>query len=378
MRYRSGAPARPLFAAVLALPAAACAADYQLNLPRPVTPVGQSILDLHNLITVVCAIIFVIVLVPMAWSMWAHRKSRGARPASFHDNVYLEATWTVIPFMILVGMAVPSTAVLIDMYDTSRSDMTVLVTGYQWRWEYRYPEHDIRFFSTLATPRAQIENRAPKDDDYVLAVDNPLVLPVGRKVRLLMTANDVIHSWWVPQLGVKADTVPGFIREIWTRIDEPGTYRGVCAELCGRDHAYMPVVVEAVMPAEFERWVAGRTRAAAPQAQAARKEWTREALMARGEQVYGQVCIACHAPEGKGVAGSFPALADSAIANGPVEAHLEAVLRGQNTGKFPAPMPGFGGQLSDVDVAAVVTFERNSFGNDAGDVVQPAAVAALR
>lgn len=376
MRRRFRVCSRALLAA-LALPAVA-RADYRFNLPPPVTPIAERILELHSLILIVCAVIFVIVLVPMLWSMIVHRKSRGVRPASFHDNVYLEATWTVIPFLVLVGMAVPSTAVLIYMADASESDMTVEITGYQWRWHYAYPALDIGFFSTLATPREQIENRAPKDDNYLLEVDNPLVLPSGRKIRMLLTANDVIHSWWVPQLGGKADAVPGFIREFWTRVERPGVYRGVCAELCGKDHAYMPIVVQALAPEEFERWVAARRKPAARAAQAAPKEWTRTELMAKGEQVFRQVCAACHGPQGEGVPGSFPALAGSAVATGAVPAHLQVVLQGRQTGEFPASMPPFGAQLSDVDVAAVVTYERNGFGNDTGDAVQPSDVAGQR
>lgn len=374
-RWRRAFP-RVIAGAFLAAPGARALADYQLNLPPPATSIARRVLELHNLILVISAVIFVIVFGFMFYAIVAHRKSRGVTPAMIHDNVYLEATWTIIPFLILVGMAVPSTATLIEMADVSRSEMTVQVTGYQWRWQYEYMEHDVAFFSTLATPRAQIENRARKGEDYLLEVDNPLVLPVGKKIRLLLTANDVIHSWWVPQLGFKADAVPGFIREVWINIDAPGVYRGVCAEFCGKDHAYMPVVVEAVPPEDFEEWVLAQKEDG--EAMEAAKTWGRAELMARGEQVYQQVCAACHGRDGKGVAGAFPAIAGSPVAAGPVGEHIATVVRGRNTGEFPAPMPAFGPQLSNVEIAAVVTFERNAFGNEAGELVEPAEVQAAR
>lgn len=349
------------------------AAEYGLNLQPAVTSVAQRIFELHNLILVICVIIFVVVFGFMFYSISVHRKSRGFKPATFHDNVKLEVLWTVIPFLILVGMAIPSTATLVEMRDTRDSDMSVLVTGYQWRWQYEYLDHDVSFFSTLTTPRDQIENRETKGEHYLLEVDNPLVLPVGKKVRLLLTANDVIHAWWVPQLGVKKDTIPGFINEMWANIDEPGTYRGQCAELCGKDHAYMPIVVEAVTPEEFDKWVVAQRRKTAAAEVDAGKTWTMEDLMARGKQVYQQTCAACHGPNGEGV-GPFPKLAGSPLATGPVKGHLDIVIRG----KPGTAMQAFGPQLNDVDIAAVVTYERNSFGNKTGDRVQPAQAKAAR
>lgn len=369
---RRGVVARLMSGVAVALAPAIAAADYALNFQRPVTSIAHRILELHNLIFIICVIIFVVVFAFMFYSMVMHRKSRGHKPATFHDNVKLEVIWTIIPFVILVGMAIPSTATLIEMSDVSRADMTVKVTGYQWKWKYDYPEQDISFFSNLSTPREQIENKAPKSEHYLLEVDNPVVLPIGKKVRFLLTANDVIHAWWVPQLGVKTDAIPGFINEIWTNIDEPGVYRGVCAELCGKDHAFMPIVVNAVSQEDFDKWVVAQKQKASSDAASATKTWTQEELMAKGKQAYQQ-CAACHGPNGEGV-GPFPKLAGSKIATGPVKEHLNIVLRG----KPGTAMQAFGSQMNDADIAAVVTYERNSFGNKTGDVVQPAQVKAAR
>ncbi|MFL6648408.1 MAG: cytochrome c oxidase subunit II [Sulfurifustaceae bacterium] len=372
-----GVLARLIYGIPLALAPAFAAADYGINLPKPVTPIAGRIFELHNLIFSICVVIFVIVFAFMFYSIVVHRKSRGQKPATFHDNTALEVIWTVIPFVILVGMAIPSTATLIEMSDTSKAEMTVKITGYQWKWKYDYPEQDVSFFSTLSTPREQIEGNAPKSETYLHEVDNPLVLPVGKKIRLLMTGNDVIHSWWVSQLGIKTDAIPGFINETWTHIDQPGVYRGVCAELCGKDHGFMPIVVNAVTQEEFDKWVVAQKQKASTEAAGATKTWSKEDLMAKGKEVYTQ-CAACHQPEGKGMPGVFPALAGSKVATGPVAEHIKTVLQGRKTGKFPAPMPPFGPQLSDVDIAAVITYERNSFGNQTGDVVQPAQVKAAR
>ena len=349
-------------------------AEYGLNFQKPVTPIAHKILELHNMIIIICVIIFVIVFAFMFYSIFAHRKSRGHKAAQFHENTTLEVVWTVIPFLILVSMALPSTATLLEMSDTSKSDLTVKVTGYQWKWRYDYPDQDIGFFSMLATPRDQIENKASKDEHYLLEVDNPLVLPVGKKVRIITTANDVIHSWWVPQLGVKKDAIPGFINEVWTRIDEPGVYRGQCAELCGKDHGFMPIVVNAVTPEDFTKWVAMQKDKAAAESAGGAKTWSKDELIEKGQKIYTGVCAACHGPEGKGIPGVFPAMAGSKIANGPLAAHLNIVMNG----KAGTAMQAFAAQMNDTDIAAVVTFERNSFGNKTGDVVQPSQVKALR
>ncbi len=350
-------------------------ADYGINLPPPVTPIGREIFELHNLIFLICVGIFIVVFAFMFYSVWAHRKSRGAKAATFHESTTVEIIWTTIPFLILVGMAIPSTATLLKMEDTrTEADMVVKVTGYQWKWKYEYPDQEISFFSNLTTPQDQITNQAAKGEHYLLEVDNPLVLPVGKKVRFLMTANDVIHSWWVPEFGVKTDAVPGFIHESWTRIEHPGFYRGQCAELCGKDHAYMPVVVQAVTEDEFDAWVK-KQKAAAQVAQAdANKQWSKAELVAQGQKVYNANCAACHGPTGAGVPNVFPALTGSKIATGPVAGHLNIVMKG----KPGTAMAAFANQLSDADIAAVVTFERNGLGNNTGDVVQPSQVKGLR
>ncbi len=362
---------RWIVGAGLASWATLASAEYGLNLQPPVTPIGHEILKLHNLIFIICLIIFVVVFAFMFWSIIAHRKSKGYKAAAFHDNVKLEVAWTIVPFVILVGMAIPSTAVLIQMDDTSKSDMTVKITGYQWKWKYDYLDSDVSFFSTLATGRDQIENKTDKGEHYLLEVDNPIVLPVGKKIRFLVTANDVIHAWWVPALGVKKDALPGYINEIWTKIDEPGVYRGQCAELCGKDHAYMPIVVQALAQDDFDKWVAQQKQKSAADAARADKVWSKDELMTRGKQVYQQ-CAACHGPNGEGI-GPFPKLAGSKVATGPVAAHIATVLKGRPG----TPMPAFGPQLNDADIAAVVTYERNGL-NKVGDVVQPAQVKAAR
>lgn len=348
-------------------------AEYGLNFQKPVTDIGHKLLELHNMIIIICAIIFVIVFGFMFYSIFAHRKSRGHKAAQFHENTTLEVVWTIIPFVILVSMALPSTATLLEMDDTSKSDLTVKITGYQWKWKYDYPDQDIGFFSSLATPRDQVENKADKGEHYLLEVDNPIVLPVGKKVRFLVTANDVIHAWWVPQLGVKKDAIPGFINEMWTRIDEPGLYRGQCAELCGKDHGFMPIVVNAVSPEDFTKWVAMQKDKAAAESAGGAKTWSKDELIEKGKKIYGSTCAACHGPNGEGL-GPFPKMAGSKIANGPLADHLNIVMNG----KAGTAMQAFAAQLNDTDLAAVVTFERNGFGNKAGDMVQPSQVKALR
>lgn len=367
-----------LMAAVgFALAPGLAAADYRLNLQPPATSIASDILELHNLIMIICAVIFVIVFAFMFYSIIVHRKSRGYKAATFHDNVKLEVLWTVVPFLILVGMAIPSTATLINMSDVSHSDLTVKVTGFQWKWKYDFPAQGISYFSVLATPEAQINNEAPKDKHYLLEVDKPLMLPVGKKVRLVITSNDVIHSWWVPQFGIKKDAIPGYINEVWLNVDKPGIYRGQCAELCGVGHGFMPIVVDAVSQEDFDKWAAAEKQKSSAEAAGATKVWTKDELLAKGKQVYAQ-CAACHQPTGKGMPGVFPALAGSKVVNGPLDEHIKTVLHGRHTGKFAAAMPAFGPQLSDVDIAAVITYERNSFGNHTGDVVQPAQVKAAR
>ncbi len=346
---------------------------YGLNLQPPASPIAEEILGLHNMIMVICLIIFVIVFGFMFYSIFAHRKSRGHKAATFHESTTIEIVWTAIPFLILVGMAIPSTATLLKMEDTkSEADVVIKVTGYQWKWRYEYPDHDVSFFSTLSTPRDQIENKAKKGDNYLLEVDHPVVIPVGKKVRFLVTANDVIHAWWVPQLGVKKDAIPGFLNETWAIANKPGTYRGQCAELCGKDHGYMPIVVEAVEQDKFTQWVSAQKAQAQAAAADSGKQWTKEELLAKGEKVY-TTCAACHGAKGEGVA-TFPKLTGSKIATGPLAEHIKIVLKG----KPGTAMQAFGAQMNDADIAAVVTYERNALGNSTGDVVQPAQVKALR
>lgn len=348
-------------------------AEYGLNFPKPVTSIGHRVLELHNAIILICVVIFIVVFGVMFYSIYAHRKSKGYKAAKFHDNLKLEVIWTIIPFVILVGMAIPSTATLLEMDDVSKSDMTVKITGYQWKWKYDYPDQDVSFFSSLATPREQIENKAAKGEHYLLEVDNPLVLPVGKKIRFVVTANDVIHAWWVPAFAVKKDAIPGFVNEVWARVDEPGVYRGQCAELCGKDHGYMPIVVQAVAPEEFDKWVSLQKDKAASAEASAGKTWTQDELMEKGKKVYASTCAACHGANGEGI-GPFPKMAGSKIATGPLAAHLNIVMKG----KPGTAMQAFAGQMNDADLAAVITFERNGFGNKTGDVVQPSQVKAAR
>jgi cytochrome c oxidase subunit 2 len=357
----------------LSLVSTLAAAEYGLNFPKPVTAIAQEVYGLHMLIMMVCVVIGIVVFGAMFWSIIMHRKSRGAKAATFHESTTIEIIWTAIPFLILVGMAIPSTATLIKMYDNSASEVTIKITGYQWKWQYEYMDQDISFFSSLSTPRDQIENKADKGKEYLLEVDNPIVIPVGKKIRFLVTANDVIHAWWVPQLSVKKDAIPGFINETWTRVDEPGTYRGQCAELCGKDHGFMPIVVQAVSDDDFKKWVSVKKAETVASAADAGKTWGKDELMKRGEKVYAQ-CVACHGATGAGIPGVFPALKGSKIATGPVAAHLAIVMKG----KAGTAMQAFAAQLNDADIAAVVTYERNAFGNNTGDVVQPSAVKALR
>jgi cytochrome c oxidase subunit 2 len=348
-------------------------AAYDLNLPPPVSPIGEEILNLHNLIMLICLIIFVVVFSFMFYSIYAHRKSKGHKPAQFSHSTKLEIVWSVIPFLILVGMAIPSTATLIRMEDTSKADLTVKITGYQWKWRYEYMGHDVVFNSNMSTPRDQIENRSEKGENYLLEVDRPLVLPTDTKIRFLITADDVIHSWWVPELAVKKDAIPGFINEFWTLIQKPGIYRGQCTELCGKDHGFMPVVVDARSPEEFQAWLASNRKDMAAETQAAMAEWSMDDLMSKGKEVYA-ACAACHGPKGEGVPNVFPPIAGSTVATGPVDQHLELVMNG----KAGTAMQAFKGQLSDTEIAAVVTYQRNAFGNSTGDAVQPADVKALR
>ncbi|HVV68505.1 MAG TPA: cytochrome c oxidase subunit II [Gammaproteobacteria bacterium] len=361
-------------------------ADYTLNLTPGVTPISQDIYNLHMTIFWICVAIGVVVFSIMFYALIRHRKSLGVKPATFHGNTRIEIFWAVVPFLILVIMAVPATLVLMRMEDSSNADVNIKVTGYQWKWQYEYLDEGISFYSNLSTPLDQIKNKAPKDKWYLLQVDKPLVVPVHKKIRFLVTSNDVIHSWWVPALGIKRDAIPGFIHEAWARIETPGIYRGQCAELCGLNHGFMPIVVDARSEEDYAKWVqAQKSGAAEAQTQAVadnNKTWTQQELMQSGENLYNSQCAACHKPNGLGMPPAFPALVGSKIATGPVKNHIDIVLNG----KPGTAMAAFGKQLNDADIAAIITYERNAWGNaeqnkygkHAGGLVQPAEVAAAR
>lgn len=360
------------FIAMLFMPPAR--AEWALNMPFGVTPISHQVYGLHMLIFWICCAIAVVVYGAIVISIWRDRKSRGAKAATFHESLTAEIAWTVVPFIILVAMAVPAAKVLVAMEDTGDADLTVKVTGYQWRWQYEYVNEDLAYYSTLSTPRQQIANSQDKGEHYLLEVDNPLVLPVGKKVRFLHTSNDVIHAWWVPDLSVKKDSIPGFINENWAVINEPGIYRGQCAELCGKDHGYMPIVVVAMEEADYQQWLADAKSKALAQAVDAEREWSLTELMARGEQVYATQCGSCHQTDGSGMAGVFPPIAGSTIATGPLNEHATVVMNGSPG----TAMTAFGAQLSDTDLAAVLTYQRNAFGNATGDVIQPQRISKLR
>ncbi len=342
-----------------------------LNMPEGVTSVIREIYDIHMAVFWICVVIGVLVFAVMFYSMFAHRKSCGHKPATFHESTAVELIWTIIPALILVVMAFPATTTLKALYDTSEADLDIKVTGYQWKWQYEYLGKDVGFMSELATTQASVYGQAPKTEHYLEEVTEPVVIPVGKKVRFLITGADVIHAWWVPDLGVKRDAIPGFVNETWALAKEPGIYRGRCAELCGKDHAFMPIVVNAVPEAEFNTWLADRQTKAAALRELTEKKFTLEELMAKGEEVYGRSCASCHGVKGEGIPGAFPALQGSAIALGPVADHLGIVVNG----KAGTAMQAFGAQLSEVDLAAVITYERNAWGNQSKDnTVQPADV----
>lgn len=373
------------------------------NLPTGATELAGEVHGLHMLIFYVCCAIGVVVFGAMIYSIIYHRRSVHPKPADFHESTTVEIAWTVVPFIILIGMAIPAAGTLIRMEDARNSDMTVKVTGYQWKWHYEYIGKDVSFFSTLAAPSNQARQLDSGIDvttvpNYLVEVDKELVLPVGKKVRFLVTANDVIHAWWVSELAVKKDAIPGYVNETWVKIDRPGVYRGVCAELCGRDHGFMPIVVRAVTQEEFDKWLAEQggkvdvaaaapavagdaaaapaaapvteVAAAQPAAAAPAKDMGKDELMAQGKKVYETNCAACHQAGGEGLPPNFPSLKGSKVANGPAVEHIKQTLNGKN---LMAPFK----HLSDAEIAAVVTYERNSWGNNGG-MVQPKDVAAAR
>ncbi|PSW04961.1 cytochrome c oxidase subunit II [Photobacterium lipolyticum] len=362
-----------------ALPAAAETESMRLNMTQGVTQVSQRVFDLHMTIFYICVVIGIVVFGVMFWAILHHRKSRGAVAASFHESTKVEIVWTIIPFVILIVMAVPATKTLLAMEDISQSDLTVQITGSQWKWHYRYFNEDIDFYSLLATSPAQIDNTREKRENYLLEVDRPLVLPVGQKVRFLITSQDVIHSWWVPDFAVKKDANPGFINEAWTRIDKPGIYRGQCAELCGKDHGFMPIVVIAKPLAEYQEWLQ-MTKVTQQQAREEEQrllamEMSMDELMGLGEKTYLARCAMCHQPNGQGIPGAFPALAGVGVASdtGRQLEHISVVVHG----RAGTAMQAFGPQLGLKELAAVITYERNAWGNNTGDTVQAAEVQAV-
>ncbi|WMC10319.1 cytochrome c oxidase subunit II [Oceanimonas pelagia] len=353
-------------------------AQVRLNMTEGVTEISQKVYGLHMTILTICAVIGLLVFGAMFWAIIHHRKSRGARAAQFHESTRVEILWTIIPFLILVAMAIPATKTLVAMEDASKPDLTVQITGSQWKWHYRYFDEDVEFYSLLATLPQQISGEVRKREHYLLEVDHPLVLPTERKVRFLITSDDVIHSWWVPAFAVKKDAIPGFINEAWTRIEQPGLYRGQCAELCGKDHGFMPIVVDARSPEEFDGWLARRKTEQA-EARAAEQEllamnMSRDELMTLGEQVYQKACAACHQANGEGIPGAFPALRSSELVLNDRAAHINIVLYG----KAGTAMQSFDKQLALKELAAVITYERNAWGNDTGDLVQPKDIHQAR
>ena len=367
----------------LTLAAGTSHAAYDLNLKAPVTEIASQIYDLHMLIVWVCLAIFVVVFAVMFYSLYKHRKSVGHKAAQFHEHHTLEIIWTIIPALILIVMAVPATKTIFAMKDTSEADMTVKVTGYQWKWEYDYLDKNVKFISNLATSQDQIDNKAEKSENYLLEVDNPMVVPVGKKVRVVLTASDVIHAWWVPEFGVKQDAIPGFIKEVWFKAEKEGTYRGQCAELCGKAHGFMPIVVEVVSEEKYNAWLVAKAEEAAAGAAGADKEWTKDDLLAKGKTVYEKNCAVCHQASGAGLPPAFPAITGSKIALGAIygadgkylpDSHIDRLLNGKGV------MPAWKALLNDVEIASVITYTRQALGNAAtvDPIVQPAQIKAAR
>ncbi|MCG7542344.1 cytochrome c oxidase subunit II [Pseudoalteromonas sp. CO348] len=358
-------------AVLIAMPSLANSA---YNMRQGVTDISHQVYELHMTIFLICCVIGVIVFGVMFWALIKHRKSKGVVAAQFHESTKVEILWTAIPFLILIGMAIPATKTLIAMEDTSKADLTIKVTGSQWKWHYEYMGHDVEFYSLLSTPKDEISDLKEKNENYLLEVDKHLVIPTDRKVRFLMTSDDVIHSWWVPDFAVKKDANPGFINEAWTKVNDEGIYRGQCAELCGKDHGFMPVVVEAVSPDKFDSWLndakAEKAKAEAESQAVAQQTLSKEELMEVGEQTYMAYCAACHQPTGLGLPGVFPAMKGSKVVTGDIKAHIDILL----LGRPGTAMQSFAKQLTIKQIAGVITYKRNSWGNDTGDVIQPSEI----
>ena len=358
----------PVLMLMTAMAMAAGGEVSQVNMRPGVTDVGKDIYDLHMLILIICTVIGAGVFGVMFYSIIYHRKSRGVTPATFHESTRVEIAWTVVPFIILIAMAFPATSTLLDIYDNDDAELDILITGYQWKWKYEYLNEDgdnVSFFSNLTTPQSEINNTEAKGEYYLLEVDEPMVIPVNTKVRFLITGNDVIHSWWVPDLAVKRDAIPGFINETWTKVNEEGVYRGQCAELCGKDHGFMPIVVNVVSKEEYALWLDAKQEEAVQIKELMAQTFTLDELMARGKAVYDRSCLACHGANGEGGVGK--AIAKSPVATGELATHLDVGI----SGVPGTAMQAFGGQMNDVDMAAVITYQRNAFGNNMGDMVQP-------
>jgi len=347
----------------------------EITFQKPVTQIADQIYYLHNMMMIICLVIFFAVFGVMFYSILKHRKSVGHKAATFHESTTVEILWTIVPFIIVIAMALPATRTVVAMKDASNADLTIKVTGMQWKWGYEYLDGDakgVSFLSALATPRAQIDDAAAKGDNYLLEVDNEVIVPVNKKVRLILTANDVIHSWTIQRFGVKQDAIPGFVRDTWFKAEQIGTYRGQCVELCGKEHAFMPIVVKVVSDADYKVWAEGKQKELAAKADDPSKVWTIDELKQRGEKVFNERCAACHQASGKGIPGSFPALDGSPVVNGPKIDQINVVLNGRN-GKMPA----WKGVLSPTEIAAAITYTRNSWSNKAAEnIVQPAEVVA--
>ena len=364
-----------LFLAVLSSKSFAAWDD--INMTKGVTAISQEVFSLHMLIFWICVVIGIVVFGVMFYSMFAFTKKKNPNPSTFHENSKLELAWTIVPFLILVLMAVPASNTLTKIYDDTEGDINIQVIGYQWKWEYRYLEDNIGFFSNLTTDLDEIYNNTPKGEHYLEEVDEPVLIPVGKKIRFLITANDVIHSWWMPDFAIKQDAIPGFINTAWTIVDKPGTYRGKCTELCGKNHGFMPVVVKVVPQEEYDLWVAGKKEAALKMAELTEKTWSAEELVKRGEGIYQKNCVACHQSNGAGIAGIFPALAGSDIVLNNKARHLEILMEGVQG----AAMASYANQLSEVDMAAVITYTRRSWGNAEkgdGEIVVPTEIVEYK
>jgi cytochrome c oxidase subunit 2 len=360
--------------------------EHQLNLQAPVTAIGADIYSLHNWMMIVCLVIFIGVFGVMFYSVFKHRKSLGHKAATFHESTAVEIAWTIVPFLIVIGMALPATKTVVAMKDTSNADLTIKATGMQWKWGYDYLKGEgegISFLSNLSTPRSQVgspgvEPTEKRGENYLLEVDNEMVVPVNKKVRLVLTANDVIHAWTIPAFAVKQDAIPGFVRDTWFRADQPGVYRGNCVELCGKEHAFMPIVVKVVSAEDYTAWVNGEKTRMAALADDPNKVWTIDELKTKGDKVYATNCVACHQANGQGVPSAFASLVGSPVVLGPKAEQIAVLLNGKHSGKYPSAMPAWK-QLSDSEIASVITYTRNNWTNKADEnIVQPSEVLAAR